>query len=198
MKKMFAVLLALSLAVSAQATTLIEGLNPSCNIVPVEDGVGGCSGGCHNLDWTNGTYSTVNSENSVFMSFKFYGNEEEGADFVGRQYCLDGTVEPGGVYRVWMKIKESGQGHSWSTSGTITLNVLLINNVGKAHNVTLYGTPGTTALWFSSGAVTMLGTNFPGDYTHNSIGVGSNVFACECETKLIEVDEIIVEPISGN
>jgi hypothetical protein len=198
MKRLIALLAALTIATTVHATTLIEGLNPSCNIMPVEDGVGGCSGGCHNLDWTNGGYSTVNSENAVFMSAKFYGNESEGYDFIGRQYCLDGTVEPGGVYRVWIKARETGQGDSWTNSGTFRLNILLVNNVGKEHSVTIYGTLGTTALWYASGSVTMLSSNFTGTYTHNSLGIGSNVFACECATKTLEIDEIIVEPVSGN
>jgi hypothetical protein len=150
----------------------VDGYVPNSNIAPVEAFVGGGN----NLGWSGSIVSALANDDGTTISCQFDGTENDG-DMKAFQVGLAGTISKGGIYRVWVKAKESGSGESWNAHRPALKLVSTGGKdygVGLAPNYMLLWGPDTskslssTLTWYS---ITLHLPTTDGEFTANSIGL---------------------------
>jgi hypothetical protein len=177
---------------------LIEGYVPNSNISPKEADVVGGNG--PDVNFQGNLPSCLADENAGGVaSLQFDGTEEDGIKG-SMQLGLNGVIEPGSSYRVWIKARETGNGETWDAHA---LTCLLVNSSGAVSGSSgfLWGVDtgrhiSGTLQFFT---VTINVNTFENEFTPNSIGI--YVFAFNVQggamaaTKALELKYVLVEPI---
>jgi hypothetical protein len=181
-------------------TLLIEGFLPISNITPVDPAIGTNN----NVGWTGNPVTTLNAEGGSVLSLAFDGTSTD-EDYAAFQCGLDGVVQAGGAYRVWLKARETGNA-SYASWNPHPISMLLISENGKEYgvgqppNYNLFWGPNTpknltsTFQWFP---IVLHMPTTEGEATPNSIGIST--FPLEnngfVPTRTLELDALIVEEL---
>jgi len=182
----------------------VEGFVPNSNISPVEPNIGGGT----NVGFTGAPVTALSAEGGAVLYRSFDGQSGED-DFAGFQCGLDGTIQPGGLYRVWLRARETGNSAlaSWNPH---PVSMLLVDNNGKEYGIGL--SPNYGFFWGPSASKNLTGTldwfsvtlqmpsNTEGEMTPNSVGIWTYPLEAGgfTATRTLEIDALAVEEISGS
>lgn len=180
---------------------LIEGYNPNSNVSPIDPVAGG-----NNVGWVGSLPDDVAAEDGTCLSLRFDGSSGED-DVAAFQCGLDGTVVPGGLYRVWLKARES-QESGWMSWNLHPPSMLLLDLNGSPYGIGL--PPNYNNFWGPNAQKNLTGTlqwfsvtlrmpaDTQGEMTPNSIAIWlyppvMNGFAA---TRTLELEAIVVEELA--
>lgn len=182
----------------------VEGYHINLNVSPVDPDVGGGN----NVGWTGNVVANLAATNNVPLSLHFDGTSEDG-DVGAFQGKLDGAIDPGGQYRVWLVAKETGSDLSWDTKPPACL---LFDSNGNAQGQSLQfwgpttrvtgGTNKTLTSSYQQFSVTItMPSNTQGYQTPSSVAIWA--FAPEGQgggfavMRTLQIDELLVEVLAS-
>lgn len=158
----------------------------SAIIPPVLPGVGGSR-----IGFTGDIPAALDAEGGSSLTQTFNGTGPDDDNFAALQGTLNGTLVPGGIYRVWLKARETGSGASNPAPGAVLMDSL---GLEKASSQVFWPSNGLTSTltWYS---VTMtMRSGQDGEFAQNSLGIW--LYAPEQATKVLELDCLRVEEIA--
>ncbi len=165
----------------------LDGYKIVTNLTPNLPGVGGTQVG-----FVGSVVSALDSEGGLVLTQQSAGTGAGDDNFAALQGTLDGTIAPGGIYRVWLKARETGSGAGNPAPGAILMDS---RGLEKASSQVFWPSNGLTSTltWYS---VTMtMRSGQDGEYAQNSVGLW--LYASEVVTKTLELDCLRVEEIAG-
>lgn len=178
----------------------VEGYHINQNVSPVDPDVGGGN----NVGWSGNVVTALAATNTVPLTLHFDGTSEDG-DVGAFQGKLDGTINPGELYRVWLVAKETGSDLSWNTHCPA---LLLFDSNGHPYGISSpanfwgAGTNRTLSSIYQQFSVTLqMPANTQGDQTPSSVALWA--FAPEAQgggfaaTRTLCIDELVVEPLGS-
>lgn len=176
----------------------VEGYHINLNVSPVDPDVGGGN----NVGWTGNVVANLAATNNVPLSLHFDGTSQDG-DVGAFQGKLDGAIDPGGQYRVWLVAKETGSDLSWNTKPPTIL--LFDSNGSPKGSPTPFWGPNTNKTLTSSyqqfSLTFQMPTNTQGYQTPSSVAIWA--FAPEGQgggfavMRTLQIDELLVEVLAS-